>query len=147
MWNPENESSRLYQVLGGARVLGKSPLPLSDLIETGVPYRACEQVARLVDLTQAEQARLLGIAPRSLIRLRQAKKRLAPVAGDRLVRVARILSELLALWHDDEERVRRWLREPNTVLGERRPLDLLNTDPGVRRVENVIGTLKYGGLA
>ena len=44
----------------------------------------------------------------------------------------------------DEEKAAAWLKTPNRALRGARPLDQLDTDPGVREVESVLGRIAYG---
>jgi putative toxin-antitoxin system antitoxin component (TIGR02293 family) len=37
-----------------------------------------------------------------------------------------------------------WLRTPNRALGGLAPIDQLDTDLGVREVENILGRIAYG---
>ena len=44
----------------------------------------------------------------------------------------------------NEEKAVEWLRTPNRALGGARPLDQLDTDPGARAVEDILGRIAYG---
>ena len=143
----QHSSKTLFNLLGGISVLGSEPLDLQAAIHAGLPFKSYDLFVRTTALTLPEQAQLFGLALRSVNRLRADRKPLNPVASDRLVRMARLVGELLNLWHGDKARVMAWLRSPNTALNEKRPMELLDTDPGVRLVENVINGLKYGGFA
>jgi uncharacterized protein (DUF2384 family) len=41
----------------------------------------------------------------------------------------------------------RWLKHPNRVLGGISPVSALDTEPGARQVENVLGRIAYGGIS
>jgi putative toxin-antitoxin system antitoxin component (TIGR02293 family) len=43
-----------------------------------------------------------------------------------------------------EDKATQWLKTPNRALRGGRPLDQLDTDPGVREVEDVLGRIAYG---
>jgi uncharacterized protein (DUF2384 family) len=47
----------------------------------------------------------------------------------------------------DREKAQRWLRQTNQVLGNQTPLRALETEIGVRRVEQVLGRIAYGGVS
>ena len=47
----------------------------------------------------------------------------------------------------DEDAATRWLKRPNRALGGRVPLELIDTEPGARAVENVLGRIAYGGVS
>lgn len=43
-----------------------------------------------------------------------------------------------------QEEASRWLQTPNRALGGRTPMDLLDTEPGNRQVEDVLGRIEHG---
>jgi hypothetical protein len=43
-----------------------------------------------------------------------------------------------------EEKAAQWLKTPNRALRGGCPLDQLDTDPGVREVEDILGRISYG---
>ena len=45
---------------------------------------------------------------------------------------------------EDSERAYKWLRTPQVGLGNRIPLELLNTASGLREVEDLLGRIEYG---
>jgi putative toxin-antitoxin system antitoxin component (TIGR02293 family) len=47
----------------------------------------------------------------------------------------------------DAQAANRWLKRPNAALGGKTPLELLDTEPGVHTVENVLGRIAYGGMS
>ncbi len=42
------------------------------------------------------------------------------------------------------EKVQRWLQKPSRALGGERPIDLLASEDGTRRVEQALGQLEHG---
>jgi len=137
-------------VMGGAGVLGqqvRSQLDLADLITRGLPRKAAQAVRSRLNLTEREFARSLGVSPKTL--QRQAKAavgRLNPAQGDRLYRLARMIAFAEAVL-EDPERAHRWLQEPQRGLGNRRPIDLLQSEAGAREVEDLLGRIEYGVLS
>lgn len=96
-------------------------------------------------LTLKQLAAILDLSARSLQRHRP-EGRLAKYESDRIYRLARIVA-LAKRYIGDVEKARRWLKRPNRALGGRAPIDLIETEPGVREVENVLGRIAYGGLS
>ena len=41
----------------------------------------------------------------------------------------------------------RWLKRPNRALGGKAPLAVIDTEPGARMVENVLGRIAFGGVS
>jgi putative toxin-antitoxin system antitoxin component (TIGR02293 family) len=97
------------------------------------------------DLSFRELAACLDLSPRSLQR-RRREGRLAPYESDRLYRLARIIAlAKAALGRPDT--ATRWLKRPNRALGGRTPLAIIDTEPGARAVENVLGRIAFGGVS
>jgi putative toxin-antitoxin system antitoxin component (TIGR02293 family) len=100
---------------------------------------------RASGLTLKEVAGALDLSPRSLQRRRRSG-RLARFESDRLYRLARIMA-IASEYLGDAERARRWLKRPNRALGGLAPLAAIDTEPGARQVENVLGRIAYGGIS
>ncbi|MEN8260787.1 MAG: antitoxin Xre/MbcA/ParS toxin-binding domain-containing protein [Pseudomonadota bacterium] len=134
-------------VLGGVRTLGRhvhSQLDLAELIMLGLPRKAALAVRARLKLSEKELAFSLGVSPRTLQRQAKAEiERLNPAQGDRLYRLARIVAFAEEVF-EDRERAHRWLREPQRGLGNRVPLDLLQSEVGAREVEDLLGRIEFG---
>jgi putative toxin-antitoxin system antitoxin component (TIGR02293 family) len=138
--------SRVAEVLGGARVLGKQPKNMDawmTLIETGLPAAAAEALKDVVGLDDPSLAVTLGTSIRTLARARAVQGRLDSVVSDRLYRLARLVAiARVVLEHDD--RAVYWLTHPQPGLGDRRPIDLARSEPGAREVENLLLRIEHG---
>ena len=134
--------------LGGETALGRnfrSDRDLDAAIRQGFPQKVVAEIMDSAGLTLKELAASLDLSARSLQR-RRREGRLAKYESDRIYRLARITA-LAKRYIGDDERARRWLKRPNRALAGRAPLDLINTEPGARAVENVLGRIAYGGLS
>jgi putative toxin-antitoxin system antitoxin component (TIGR02293 family) len=143
-----NELQAVVSELGGKQALGRvlsSDGDLREAIREGFPPAVVENLMRASGLTLKEVAGALDLSPRSLQRRRRSG-RLARFESDRLYRLARIMaiaSECLG----DAERARRWLKRPNRALGGLAPVAAIDTEPGARHVENLLGRIAYGGIS
>src|SRR5207253_214252 len=143
-----NELRAVVHALGGEQTLGRSlssDRDLRDAIREGFPPAVVEELMRASDLTLKELAASLDLSPRSLQR-RRREGRLARYESDRLFRLARIVA-LAKRYLGEEERAARWLKRPNRALGGNTPLELIDTEPGARAVENALGRIAYGGVS
>jgi putative toxin-antitoxin system antitoxin component (TIGR02293 family) len=61
-------------------------------------------------------------------------------------RLARIIA-LAKHYLGDTHAANRWLKRPNAALGGKTPLELMDTEPGARAMENVLGRIAYGGIS
>jgi putative toxin-antitoxin system antitoxin component (TIGR02293 family) len=133
-------------VLGGELVLGRPTQQggaLAELVREGLPVEALFLLAKRIELTQAEISAKIGIPQRTLTRRLAHHGRLTAAESDRTVRLAQVFANT-AETLGSEEKAAQWLKTPNRALRGGCPLDQLDTDPGVREVENVLGRIAYG---
>jgi putative toxin-antitoxin system antitoxin component (TIGR02293 family) len=133
-------------VLGGEVILGR-PMgkggALAELVREGLPVKSLFLLAERLDLRQAEISEKIGIPLRTLTRRVTQDSRLTPAESDRTVRLARVYSNA-AETLGSGDKAAAWLKTPNRALRGGRPLDQLDTDPGVREVEDILGRIAYG---
>ena len=134
------------ELLGGEDLLGR-PMnktgALADLVREGLPVKSLFLLAERLDLRQAEISEKIGIPQRTLTRRLAQHSRLTAAESDRAVRLAQVYSNA-AETLGDGDKAAAWLKTPNRALRGGRPLDQLDTDPGVREVEDVLGRISYG---
>lgn len=143
-----NELRAVVSELGGKQTLGRALASDGDLreaIREGFPPAVVENLMRATGLTLKEVAGALDLSPRSLQRRRRSG-RLARFESDRLYRLARIMA-IAGECLGDPERARRWLKRPNRALGGIAPVGAIDTEPGARQVENLLGRIAYGGIS
>jgi len=133
-------------LLGGELILGR-PMSkggaLAELIREGLPVKALFSLAERLDLRQAEISEKIGIPQRTLTRRLTQHSRLTPAESDRTVRLAQVYA-MATETLGNGDKAAQWLKTPNRALRGGRPLDQLDTDPGVREVEDVLGRISYG---
>ena len=136
----------LHDVLGGEGVLGR-PMnkggALAELVREGLPVKALLLLAERLDMRQAEISEKIGIPQRTLTRRLTQHSRLTAAESDRAVRLAQVYATAVETLGDGDKAA-AWLKTPNRALRGGRPLDQLDTDPGVREVEDILGRIAYG---
>jgi putative toxin-antitoxin system antitoxin component (TIGR02293 family) len=143
-----SELRAVVEELGGQSALGRALRTERDLqaaIREGFPQAVVREVMEAADLSLKELAATLDLSARSLQR-RRHEGRLAHYESDRIYRLARIIA-LAKQYLGDKDTATRWLKRPNRALGGNVPLDLIDTEPGARAVENVLGRIAYGGVS
>jgi putative toxin-antitoxin system antitoxin component (TIGR02293 family) len=133
-------------VLGGEVILGgafKRSGELAKLVREGLPVKSLYLLAERLDLRQAEISEKIGIPQRTLTRRNAQDARLTPAESDRTVRLAQVYANA-AETLGSGDKAAAWLKTPNRALRGGRPLDQLDTDPGVREVEDILGRIAYG---
>jgi putative toxin-antitoxin system antitoxin component (TIGR02293 family) len=131
--------------LGGKRLLGVEVRAEADFIkvlERGVPVSALAELTRQEALSPDDIDRL--IIPRRTLAHRKAKAQpLNRVESERAVRVASVTA-LAEETFANKDKAQRWLRRPTAPLGGKRPLDLLDSEPGARVVEQLLYRIGHG---
>ena len=96
----------------------------------------------------ARFAKVIGVSERkwSRVRTQVSSGVLSPVESDRLVRVWRIFEHAKVVFAGDEDGkgAIRWFAAPNPALSGETPLSLLDTDAGVRQVDDVLTRIEFG---
>jgi len=143
-----NELQAVVKELGGHQILGRtlsSDRDLREAIREGFPPAVVEELMRASGLSLKELAESLDLSPRSLQRRRRSG-RLARFESDRLYRLARIVA-LARQSLGNQDLAMRWLKRSNRALGGLAPIAAIDTEPGARQVENVLGRIAYGGIS
>lgn len=139
-------TAAVAEILGGEKVLGRTvtrSADLAQLVREGIPAAALRALVERTGLRQADVSSRFGIPQRTLSRRLAQHSRLTAAESDRAVRLARVYA-MAAETLGDDGKASEWLKTPNRALDGERPLDLLDTDPGVREVEEVLGRVAYG---
>lgn len=123
----------------------RSPFGLIERIETGLPVKALDRMARL--LAPDDALFKYRFVPKATYERRKGAHRLSAEEGARLARVARVWGFACEVW-GGEEAARAFLFRPHLMLEDRRPVDLaLQGEIGAELVLDVLGGLKYGTAA
>jgi putative toxin-antitoxin system antitoxin component (TIGR02293 family) len=140
------QTGAIAEALGGRKVLGRAIRndgDLTHLVREGIPARAIPALAVRLNIAHADLLRALGIPQRTLSRRLSQAASLTPAESDRTVRTARVYAHAVETIGDRAKAV-AWLGTPNRALGGETPLERLDTDLGVRQVEDVLGRIAYG---
>lgn len=138
--------AEIVAVLGGKRTFKRPVRSADELVErvrSGLPASSVASLADALSLKRASVAERLSIPQRTLSRRLATRSRLTHEESDRALRMARVVAltkEVLG----SEEKGSHWMSNPNRALGGQRPFDLLDTELGVRSVEEVLHRIAYG---
>jgi putative toxin-antitoxin system antitoxin component (TIGR02293 family) len=136
----------IIDALGGRKLIASEPSTAGEWvnrIESGLPAASALAFKDTLGLTNPELAALLGVSVRTLARWHPARSKLDLVAGDRLVRSARLFA-IAADVLEDREAAAKWMKMPQRALGGAIPLRLAQTDVGTRAVEALLGRMEHG---
>ncbi|HWQ54743.1 MAG TPA: antitoxin Xre/MbcA/ParS toxin-binding domain-containing protein [Bryobacteraceae bacterium] len=136
---------RTWEILGGEKTLGRpvsNQRDLAEAVREGLPHAALESVTRLLGLSVEALSSSLALSKRTLSR-RRTQERLSTVESDRLLRLARVAAMAVQVL-GNEQKASEWLKRPNRALANATPLSELDTDPGARAVEQLLGRIEHG---
>jgi putative toxin-antitoxin system antitoxin component (TIGR02293 family) len=140
---------QIFEQLGGKEAIGvkvRSESQMEQVLREGLPASVLASFRENWGFTVMELAGSLAIPKSTLMRMLERRNRMAAGDSDRVYRLAAILA-LAEEAIGDREKAQRWLRQTNQVLGNQTPLRALETEIGVRRVEQVLGRIAYGGVS
>jgi putative toxin-antitoxin system antitoxin component (TIGR02293 family) len=136
--------SAVGAMLGGPQVLGRAistELDLAAAVRAGIPTRAVRLVWKKKIVSPAET--YAYVVPRRTFEHREKTGRLTPEQSDRLARVLR-LTALAERAFGDSAKAALWLRRKTRPLRDRAPLEMLDSDPGAKLVEDLLGRIEHG---
>ena len=116
---------------------GPPSVPAADRVRSGLPSDLLGDIKETVGLGWDDLESVVGVSARTLQRRRERSEDLTPAESDRLWR-------LLHVWHrvteafGSEDAARTWLTAPHKLLGGDSPLEHLDTEPGLREVEDML---------
>ena len=140
---------QVFEQLGGKDAIGvkvRSESEMERQLREGLPVSVLKNFRENWGFTVMELAGSLAIPKSTLMRMLERRNRMAPGNSDRVYRFASILA-LAEVAIGDRKKAQRWLRQANQVLGNQTPLRALETEIGVRRVEQILGRIAYGGVS
>lgn len=117
-----------------------NPYELIDSIRMGLPIQNFIRVAKDLDLPKKQLAQYLHLAPRTLYMRRKNLNQDESEKVFRVQEVFRIATEVFG----SETEAREWIKTPAFGLGDRCPIDLLDTDLGAQQVFALLSAIKWG---
>jgi len=112
-----------------------------DIVERQLPTSAIHRLLAL-GITRSEIDALV-IPLRTLQHRRSRREKLTVDESDRVLRIARLLSQAESVY-ESRERALSWLRRPHPRLRNRVPLQMSKTDTGSRIVEELLVQIDEG---
>lgn len=132
-------------LLGLPRGPAESRLALARKILDGLPVSAVSRLASVV--APNDNAFKYRLIPRATLDRRNKTSRLTSEEGDRLARLAKVMSFALEIYRDPVK-AREFMSRGHAMLDGQSPLDVaLATGPGADAVINLLGRAAYGGAA
>lgn len=130
------------QRLDLSKVVQASLTQQDSLARQGLPIEFVSAFQSQFGIAPEQTAEILQVSLRTLQRSQSQGKDLDAAQSGRLLRTAQIIERAKKLLGDAE--ARDWLRREQTALNYRVPIDLLETEPGARAVEQLLGRIDFG---
>ncbi len=133
-------------LLGGKKVFKREISEVNEMREVlrkGLPYQSLESLSKSTGIQLSTLTKVIGVAPRTLARRKEAGSTFNPAESDRIYRLARIMTLAIDVL-GSKEKAKEWLSRNNRALGGETPLSLLDTDMGAKQVEEVLGRIEHG---
>lgn len=112
-------------------------------LERGLPSASLAQIAGMLNLPKQNIIAALKLAQRTITSREKTGKPFTLEESERLLRVLR-LHRLARQVFTTNEAVAQWLSAPDQSLGMKSPLEMLATDVGAAKVENLAQAMMHG---
>ena len=121
----------------------KLPTEQIAALERGLPSASLAQIAGMLNLPKQSIIAALRLAQRTITLREKTRKPFTLEESERLLRVLR-LHRLARQVFTTNEAVAKWLSAPDRSLGMKSPLEMLATDVGAAKVENLALAMMHG---
>lgn len=140
---PASSSQPFLQRFIGSRAKRMSTrLDQAALVKNGLPVGAVAVLGKTIEAPRQELSRLIRIPERTLAR----RSVLRPDESERVLRLGLLVQRAIDVF-GTEARAKDWLRHPQFGLGGLVPLEVADTEPGAREVEELLGRIEHGVVA
>lgn len=112
------------------------------LIRKGVSKNDLEDIKEHSGLDYDTLSRILAVSRATLINKKGLEK-FDTATSERILLLADTLSYGESVF-EDKDRFNRWMKNSNKALGDKAPIDLMDTVYGIQEVKNMIGRIEYG---
>ena len=139
------EISEIARILGGEKTLHRRVHHRLDLIELsdhGVTKDALLNLTRYLSFSISQIAELLPISERTIQRYAR-RRHFSRVVSEQILQIAEVVAKGIEVFKDKDNFL-SWMNQPNTALGNRKPLTLLSSRFGTEMVLDELGRIEHG---
>jgi putative toxin-antitoxin system antitoxin component (TIGR02293 family) len=118
----------------------------SNTFDSDDDIKKIKEINERYDLTFNNLAAVLDVTPKTLTRWTNSKKGTTVISEQKTDRL-KILESILELGKEvlgSDDELNEWLHHPVFALDGKKPIELLKTESGRRRVEEVLHQIEYG---
>lgn len=128
---------------GEGEVVTLSSADIVKRIRAGFAARAAADLIGYYGLDDHQAEKVLGCSMKTLARRLKAHQPLDAVQSDRVYRVTRVGGHAEKVF-EDAALARDWMVSPNRALAGSTPIELLDTDAGAERVDEILYRIEHG---
>lgn len=136
------DSARIFSFLSQKDLSDQEPADVISYIRNGIPKQAVNIVLEKTGVSRVQLSNILHISTRQLGRYDEQDK-LSVEQSNFLYEFTRLYIRGLNVL-GDKVTIDQWLSRSNLALGEKSPLELLDTIEGFRLVDDVLAQIEYG---
>lgn len=141
-----SDSARIFSFLSQSSLSNQQgdqePADVISYIRNGIPKQAVNAVLEKTGVSRLLLSNILHISTRQLGRYEEQDKLSVEQSNFRYEFTRLYIRALNVL--GDKQTVDQWLSRSNLALGEKSPLELLDTIEGFRLVDDVLAQIEYG---
>jgi putative toxin-antitoxin system antitoxin component (TIGR02293 family) len=121
----------------------KDHVKMAALAVQGLSPEVALDLAGRLGVSQERLSELAQIAKTTLHRRMKEHQTLAQDESERVIRLFGLYQRAVEVF-DDEERATKWFSSHPKALGGKTPLEFMETEPGSRYVEKLLGRIEQG---
>ena len=121
----------------------KDYVKMAALAVRGLSPEVALDLAKRLGISQERLSELAQIAKTTLHRRIKDRQLLAQDESERVIRLFAIYQKAVEVF-DDEDRATRWFSSHPKALGGKTPLEFMETEPGARYIEKLLGRIEHG---
>ena len=122
----------------------KNLVELNDVIREGLKVRAVEPLLHYLGAGNEVFATITGYSPRTVSRWKD-NSYIGTLGSKALVEIDNVVARGIEVM-GNEKAFKDWLDQPNSALGDAKPIDLLATPYGTDIVREAIDGMAYGNI-
>jgi len=116
---------------------------MAALVVRGLSPEVALDLGKRLGISQDRLSELAQIAKTTLHRRIKDHQRLAQDESERVIRLFSVYQKAVEVF-EDEDRAARWFSSRPKALAGKTPLDFMETEPGARYVEKLLGRIEHG---
>jgi putative toxin-antitoxin system antitoxin component (TIGR02293 family) len=136
-------SAMFRKTLNGNPVIGR---PAIELIRDGYLASMLKSASSFFNVSDARIQNIARVSATTVSRLEQKNAKIDAAATERVYRLSNVTRMAIDVFENQDAAI-AWMRQPNNVLGDVAPLDLMDTEPGAVAVKQVLNAIATGGAA